>query len=107
MRRAQVREVTREEAEDELGICGCGDPEATRLHAIETLESMNSVGADGKLRDLDWSKFQYEDRNQMLVLALLDSKGLIEHGTTIRCSWLTEKGREVLAGLREDDGPGE
>lgn len=83
--------MTREEADDAIGICGCGDPDAVRARVVELMEAMQAR---------HWQIFSYDNLDRMLVLTLLDKAGFLEHGSTIRCSWLTPLGIEVLAGLK-------
>lgn len=68
-----------------LGFCGCGDPDDIMLYVKEFLE---------KLERQDWGK--YEDRPYMFLIYWADHNGFTEHGTTARCSWLTDKGKELL-----------
>lgn len=68
-----------------LDFCGCGNAEEVGAYLLETLEMCDRQ---------EWPP--YEDGHRMLALYVLDAADLLEHGTTIRCSWLTEKGREIL-----------
>jgi hypothetical protein len=72
-------------ATEGFGFCACGDPGDNLLYIKEILE---------KLDKNDWG--EYEDRHYMFAVYCLDRFGLTEHGSTVRCSWLTDKGREVL-----------
>jgi hypothetical protein len=36
-----------------------------------------------------------------MLRLLLDEAGLLEHGTSARCGWLTERGKQFLARIRE------
>lgn len=48
-----------------------------------------------------WSKLDRDSPLNQLLLYVLDHFGLIEHGTTVWCSWRTELGDEVLAAMKE------
>lgn len=74
--------------------CGCGNPE-------EALELIH---------DLLKAAPYYENRErlkellpttglEMLVLGALDNAQLVEHGGSIGGSWLTDRGKQVLAAL--------
>lgn len=68
-----------------LGFCGCGDGDAVMVYVKEFLE---------KLDRQDWG--EYEDMPYMFLCYWADDKGFTEHGTTVRCSWLTDLGKELL-----------
>ena len=68
-----------------LHFCGCGDPDAVMTYIRDFLQ---------KLDKQDWGN--YEDMPYMFLCYWSDHEGLSDHGTTPRCSWLTEKGKELL-----------
>lgn len=68
-----------------LGFCGCGDPDEVMVYVKEFLE---------KLDKDDWG--DYEDMPYMFLCYWADNKGYSDHGTTVRCSWLTDTGKELL-----------
>lgn len=74
-----------------LPSCGCGDPSALGKYVFDMLSK--HANQDG------WSETKYGDMPVMFFLAWADREKYIEHGTTIRCSWLTEKGKELLKDL--------
>lgn len=102
---------------DKLGICGCSSDD-TWLLVRDILTTINEdynapdqpynyataqasrvcdlLGIDHSETDGNWPATYY------LAMALLDRAGLIEHGSGIRNSWLTDEGLEVLAYLREN-----
>ena len=51
-----------------------------------------------KLDRQEWS--EYEDYPYMFFVYWADVQGLTEHGVSVRCSWLDDKGRELLAEIR-------
>ncbi len=71
-----------------LGLCGCGNPEEVAGYVRERL---------ALIRGQDYPS--YEDLPAMFFLYWADDKGLAEHGSTVRCAWLTEKGESVLRDL--------
>jgi len=68
-----------------LGFCGCGSPDTAMVYVGDYL------------RDISNNKFgDYEDTPYMFLAYWADTKGFTEHGTTVRCSWLTNLGKELL-----------
>ena len=68
-----------------LGLCGCGNPDDIMLYIKEMLE---------RLEKQDHG--EYEDKPYMFFAYWANKKGFAEHGSTARCSWLTDKGKELL-----------
>jgi hypothetical protein len=85
--------------ENKLGLCGCIDEDITDDIFSVLLQLGESSGS------VYYTNFTIEgpDKYKELILHLLDSKGLIEHGGSIRGSWLTDEGREVVKKLAEED----
>lgn len=80
-----------------LGFCGCGSPEdvgeyvrAMLLRHVKQTDSENFSC---------WERTSYEDMPTMFFLYWADDNGYIEHGSTIRCSWMTPKGDSLLRDL--------
>lgn len=71
-----------------LGFCGCGDPDAVMTYVGDFLK---------KLDNQKWG--EYEDMPYMFLVYWADHNGFSEHGTTARCSWLTDKGKELMADI--------
>lgn len=95
-----------------LGFCGCGEPEAALdlvmrvLDAIEVSWLAFNAGDHEKgikIRASLAESFGAHEGIYWLVLYKLDDDGLIEHGTTINCSWLTADGVAALNLLHEWD----
>jgi hypothetical protein len=83
-----------------LPSCGCGDPASIGRYVKDMLTKF--VPRPGEPKNLDyWNKVSYEDLPTMFFLSWADHEGFIEHGTTIRCSWLTERGIQLLADIEE------
>lgn len=72
-----------------LGGCGCGSSDELGERAIVVLENFASD---------DWeNRFSVYDNEADEVLAhWMHSRDLIEHGSGISGSWLTEKGKNVF-----------
>ena len=73
-----------------LGHCGCGDDTDILIYVRDFLK---------KLDKQEWG--DYEDIPYMFLCGWSDKEGYSEHGTTARCSWLTEKGKELLNDLNK------
>lgn len=82
-----------------LGFCGCvGD---------EPIAKARDVMKDLDRTDDNWIRwdelvarhFGGDEAYGYFVLQYLDRRGLVEHGTSIRSSWLTEKGKECLEAM--------
>lgn len=71
-----------------LGGCGCGSGDNGEL-AWGVLEHFATPHEE---RPFPW---YYESREREVLAHWLDSKELIEHGTSAAGSWLTEEGKRV------------
>ena len=80
----------------ELGFCGCSDDYLGDLAWKITNELYTA-----KTTNNDWF-YEYKDKSddflalQECILLLMEKEKLIEHGTSIRGSWLTDKGLDVI-----------
>jgi hypothetical protein len=73
---------------DELGVCGCGDPEASVRFLVQTLE---------RARDRFWPLIEGEQTiERELLLHWMTQKEWIEHGSNVYGSWITEGGTRAL-----------
>lgn len=78
-----------------LGVCGCGNPEDALALVKDLLDLAPFFEDPNAVRERVGEPGAYH-----LVLSMLDTVGLIEHGGTIGGSWLTGKGeyfRRVLS----------
>lgn len=75
-----------------LRFCGCGQPDAVWMLVREMLESVPFRADD----QADAAMFY-------ALLYWLDGTDLIDHGTMITGSWLTEKGKHYLPLMRRHD----
>jgi len=77
-------------------ICGCGwPPKAWRC--VKALLERAAMDVHPRLPDED----DLGSDSVWFAEYLLDSMGLLEHGSNIEWAWLTDKGREMLEFLRE------
>ena len=94
------------EIRDDLGICGCGSPS----EAYEAVHKLLLALQKSSKPSRDWGDWHdlIDNNPYALILAyLLDNEEYIEHGTSIRHPWLTDKGLKLIDALntlqREDD----
>lgn len=71
-----------------LGGCGCGSSEELGEMAVKLLKHFATPHMERKL-DL------YDSEAYEILAHWMSEKDLIEHGTSVGGSWLTEKGEEV------------
>ena len=83
-----------------LPSCGCGDPASIGKYVKDMLLAHVAMpGADDSSKV--WANNRYEDLPTMFFLSWADREGYTEHGTSIRGSWFTPKGIELLADIEE------
>ena len=80
-----------------LPSCGCGDPESIGRYVRDML--LKYVKQTGSENSSCWDITNYEDLPVMFFLSWADREGYTEHGTSIRCSWMSKKGDELLRDL--------
>ena len=97
-----VVKITRSR-ENLAGSAGTGsDGDTNRVYTLTTTNSVDIVEVFLALskRDgdnwMEWKPPIKEDKYYELILNVLDHAGLIEHGTSIYGSWLSDKGDDVL-----------
>lgn len=81
-----------------LGLCGCAEEEPTLDRVHDVLDAIEGQRFD-EFRAL--LRFDEDPAAFYLATCLLDVRGLVEHGTSIRAGWLTDDGRLYLEMLRE------
>ncbi|NUP48077.1 MAG: hypothetical protein HOW97_12295 [Catenulispora sp.] len=86
---------------DKLPYCGCGTPDAgyRLIHQILTLAPL--------YEDQRWQQVEAlcgTPGAHQLVLAALNDADLLEHGSVISGSWLTDRGRWVLWAIEQIGG---
>ena len=84
-----------------MGFCGCYDAELME-DVIATIRAFDAENPPY------YSALPVSgpDKYRELILHAMDNAGLIEHDTSIRGSWLTDKGKEVLQEIKENQGVG-
>ena len=86
------------EIRDDLGICGCGSPS----EAYEAVHKLLLALQKSSKPTRDWGDWHdlIDNNPYALILAyLLDNEEYIEHGTSIRHPWLTDKGLKLIEAL--------
>lgn len=78
-----------------LGGCGCGNSDELKEKTWKVFEHFNQ-----EIMGRDFN-FIYENETNELIANWLDSKNLIEHGSSIGGSWLTEDGKELFEQLKK------
>lgn len=83
-----------------LPSCGCGDPASIGKYVQEMLKKhVATIGVDNAMEI--WRNNSYDDLPTMFFLSWADREGYTEHGTSIRGSWLSKKGVELLLDIEE------
>lgn len=88
----------------DLSICGCSSPGAAwvLLHELLKLAPLHKDGHSREALRLIGS-----DGAHQFVLSALSEAGLLEHGSSLGGSWLTDKGRWVLWAIGQLGGAGD
>ena len=81
---------------ERLGTCGCGCVEMTAEYVRDILRLIKHADL-GRRELLEF--FGGDERVLYFVLYSLDDRGLLEHGSEISFSWLTDDGELMLADL--------
>lgn len=103
---------------EELGLCGCGNPEFT----YETIRRYLSIRNEFIISKIDYQEVINRYKNDLLLdyyndiqygllqfmMYILDDKDFTTHGSSIDGCWLTRKGQRLLTVLeawrtREDE----
>jgi hypothetical protein len=97
-----------------LGICGCGQPERVADMVRRYLEALNWAWEKGPAGEHAhywkerWPKMEerakLSEDSFLLCAYLADTQDLTEHGGSVFGSWLSDKGRAVLADLEAVKG---
>jgi hypothetical protein len=96
--RAHILEHAYQLFYSDLDLCGCGNPE-NAYELVRDLLALAPFYEDGRWR-LAESLIGTPGACHM-VLGMLEHAGLLDHGTSLRGAWLTDKGHWYLAALRE------
>ncbi len=100
---AKLWKADGEDLYEVLPVCGCGDPQSIFDMAKEVLTE--AAKEPGEKRSLCEVAIRGGDDMPLAwaFLAALQGSWLIEHGASIRRSWLTPLGQTVLARLMRGD----
>lgn len=86
---------------DHVPLCGCGDPQAGRVlvHQLLKLAPYYAHGHAQQAEALCGTTGAFQ-----VVIGLLTHAELLEHGTSQRGSWITDRGRWVLWAIEQIGG---
>lgn len=77
-----------------IGICSCGSP-------VEYLREVERIlGQIERNKAGDPNEWVFPSRADELVMQFLDSRGILEHGSSIVGAWISDDGRRVLELIR-------
>jgi len=79
--------------------CGCSEDDLVAKELIKVLEWAKE---DCEKRER-YDKLYENDGVFYIIAGFLDNRYMIEHGTSIRCSWITEDGKILLETLKNID----
>lgn len=74
-----------------LGGCGCGSSQYFAERSVKLLEYFATDHLARNTAEVN----PYENEVDELLAHWMDSVGLLEHGTSVSSSWLTEKGQQI------------
>lgn len=75
-----------------LHLCGCGNSDEVMIYIRDMLKRFE--GEDPKFGG-------YDDLPFMFFTYWANHNNFLEHGSTVRCSWLTDKGEELLRDIEQ------
>ena len=81
-----------------LGFCGCFDDEII-LDIINVIAKLNLDR--GYVTEIA-EDLELDAKYVELILYILDNRGYTEHGTAVRGSWLSEKGKKILDSIIDE-----
>jgi hypothetical protein len=92
----------------QLGLCGCGDPEAVHAMLIICAEQFdrgeNNLSHFNGVDGIKKIVIENIDVVSEFIAHFLDQKDIIEHGGSVYGSWLTGRGRQFIQlGPMNDD----
>ena len=114
MERIETLRILHEFYFNRLGFCGCGTPKDIMIAIKDTLTYFNnksesdyntyeSNSEKDDIVDIINLKDDGDKSNgiKLLLLNVLTNADVLEHSTTVRNSWLTPYGKEVLTAFNE------
>lgn len=82
--------------------CGCGSYSDEDTELIKKVFYYAAENRTEKFKDVIFNEyFDGEDRMAEMMMNILESVGLVEHGSTMRYPWLTDIGEALYAGLKD------
>lgn len=92
--------------------CGCGEPEKVVEFVRDMLRALKmSTSTPGNDLDSNFDKgialmsqlvmLETHPGIGWMLMSLIEHAGLSEHGTNVRCSWLTDQGLKMLEALEQ------
>lgn len=88
---------------EEFGVCGCFSYAGFLADVLVLCAATEGENWYSKIA----KKLNSTEREMEIALAVLDKADLIEHGTALRGSWPTSKGRELIKRINENQTPAE
>lgn len=81
-----------------LGICGCGCTDEVYKGIYAFLNIVNNKTKDPHNKEKADQVYSWiiDNWENYFIANVLDDKGLLDHGTSIRCCWITELGEWYL-----------
>ena len=85
----------------DLCLCGCGEPEATLQMILEYLNLEKIYRND----DMEYEVYKdlkeefienYKEYLFLYMLYVLNENEILDHGSSVYASWLTDKGKRLL-----------
>lgn len=84
---------------DDIGICGCGDPDSVLDMLEEYLEKKSDYMS---FKDQIAFAEKYHEELMLFMMYIMDNKGFTDHGSSVYGSWLTDKGKHFLELLKKE-----
>jgi len=87
---------------EKIGLCGCGDPDSV-MDKIRVLLKIIRDNKEEQLQEAFGVSNIYDNELLLFMIYILNDKDILEHGTGVGGSWLTEEGRMLLYVLENFD----
>ena len=86
---------------EELGWCGCGDPDGAAKLLLTALEIIDDSASKYAATEAKWKELGYgNDLVRVIFLYWLCDQGFTDHGTSVFGGWLTDAGHQLMTDLR-------
>lgn len=88
-----------------MGLCGCGAPELCQRDIRNILRVFNGEWDDRRKNLQKYFNVQsiYENSLLLFLVYMLNDKDMLEHGTSVGGSWITDLGQMYLTVLEQMD----